>query len=286
MTETCYTKLCITNQYYLFGLKYQKGTLSKMNTILPSYFVFSRANSLYQRPIAKELTIKTANLIILALVIICLITFIWAARHGKDHPILSFTPIVTALLLIVMAPILIVRSERYTLQRQDYSTWGFKMPQTNLLVLPAKLTNLGTDFRNGKTAMAVTSNLVDPFEKVKRAKYALYVNANCTEVSPDKTDSDNMLLANAYCLGTMDHGKFKPEKSEIGATFANYQKYIKQHHLENHFKQKMIFINSNKYLTNDYQDSLVLIGDNDYILHLSGTKKIIAKTDSNKIVAN
>lgn len=257
-----------------------------MKTILPDYFTFSQANSLYQRPIAKELTIKTANLIILALVIICIVTFIWAARHGKEHPILSFTPIVAALLLIVMTPILIGRSEKYTLQRQDYNTWGFKMPQTNLLVLPAKLANLGTDFRNGKTAMAVTSNLVNPFERVKRTKYALYVNTNCTEVSPDKIDSDNMLLANAYCLGTMDYGKFEPEKSEIGTTFANYQKYIKQHHLENHFKQQMIFVNSNKYLTNDYQSSLVLIGDKNYTLHLSGTKKIIAKTDSNKIIAN
>ena len=164
-----------------------------METTLPYYVTFSRANSLYQRPIAKGLTIKTANLIILALVIICFVIFIWAARHGKKQPILSFTPIVAALLLIVVAPILIGRSEQYTLQRQDYSTWGFKMPQTNLVILPEKLTNLGTDFRNGKTAMAVTSNLVDPTKKVKRAKYALYVNTNCTEVSPDKTDSDKML---------------------------------------------------------------------------------------------
>lgn len=257
-----------------------------MKTILPDYFTFSQANSLYQRPIAKGLTIKTANLIILALVIICIVTFIWAARHGKEHPILSFTPIVTALLLIVIAPILIGRSEKYTLQRQDYSTWGFKMPQTNLLVLPAKLANLGTDFRNGKTAMAVTSNLVDPFEKVKRAKYALYVNPQYANLESAAIAAPNTILANAYCLGTMDHGKFKPEKSEIGTTFANYQKYIKQHHLENHFKQQMIFVNSNKYLTNDYQSSLVLIGDKNYTLHLSGAKKIITKTDSNKIIAN
>lgn len=141
-----------------------------MKTILPYYVTFSRATSLYPKPIAKGLTIKTANLIILALVIICFVAFIWAAHHGKEHPVLSFTPIVTVLLLIVMAPILIGRSEQYTLQRQDYSTWGFKMPQTNLLILPAKLTKLGTDFRNGKTVMAVTSNLVDPTKKVKRAK--------------------------------------------------------------------------------------------------------------------
>lgn len=257
-----------------------------MKTSLPYYVTFSRATSLYPKPIAKGLTIKTANLIILALVIICFVTFIWAAHHGKEHPILSFTPIVTTLLLIVMAPILIGRSEQYTLQRQDYSTWGFKMPQTNLLILPAKLTNLGTDFRNGKTVMAVTSNLVDPTKKVKRAKYALYVNPQYANLESAATVTPNIILANAYYLGTMDHGKFKPEKSEMGHTFAHYQKYIKQRHLENHFKNQMIFINSNNYLTNDYQSSLILIGDNDYTLHLSGTKKVIAKTDSTKIVTN
>lgn len=257
-----------------------------MKTSLPYYVTFSQANSLYQKPIAKGLTIKTANLIILALVIICFVTFIWAAHHGKKHPILSFTPIVTVLLLIVMAPILIGRSEKYTLQRQDYSTWGFKMPQTNLLILPAKLTNLGTDFRNGKTVMAVTSNLVDPNKKVKRAKYALYVNPKYANLESAAITAPDTILANAYYLGMMDHGKFKPAKSEIGHVFANYQKYIMQHHLENHFKQQMIFIDSNKYLTNDYQSSLVLIGDKNYTLHLSGTKKIIAKTDSSKIVAN
>ena len=257
-----------------------------MKTILPYYFTFSQANSLYQRPIAKGLTIKTANLIILALAIICFVTLIWAARHGKKHPILNFTPIVIALLLIVMTPILIGRSRQYTLQRQDYSTWGFKMPQTNLIILPAKLTNLGTDFRNGKTAMAVTSNLVDPNKKVKRAKYALYVNPKYTNFESAATVAPNIILANAYYLGTMDHGNFKPAKSETGHAFAKYQKYIKQHHLENHFKQQMIFIDSNKYLTNNYQASLILIGDKNYTLHLSGTKKIIAKTDSSKIVAN
>ena len=257
-----------------------------MKTTLPYYFTFSRANSLYQRPITKGLTIKTANLIILALVIICLVTFIWAARHGKKHPILNFIQIGAALLLIVMTPILIGRSDKYTLQRQDYSTWGFKMPQTNLLVLPAKLTNLGTDFRNEKTAMAVTSNLVDPTKKVKRAKYALYVNPQYADFESAATVAPNIILANAYYLGMMDHGNFKPANSQIGHAFANYQKHVIQHHLENHFKQQTIFINSNKYLINDYQSSLVLIGDKNYTLHLSGAKKIIAKIDSNKIVAN
>lgn len=257
-----------------------------MKTILPYDVTFSRANSLYQRPLAKGLTIKTANLIILALVIICFVTFIWAARHGKQHPILSFTPLAIALLLIVMAPMLIGRSEQYTLQRQDYSTSGFKMPQTNLIILPAKLTNLGTDFRNGKTAMAVTNNLVDPNKEVKRAKYALYVNPKYANFESAATIAPNTILANAYYLGMMDHGNFKPAKSEMGHAFAKYQKYIIQHHLENHFKKQIIFINSNKYLTNNDQASLVLIGDKNYTLHLSGTKKIITKTDSNKVVAN
>lgn len=263
-----------------------------MNTILPSYFVFSRANSIYQKPLTNRWDSDILIIILYCMVIVLILGILcWDCFSKKSSTLTRFLVIFFIVEIIVIVPSLI-NLDKCAKQKQDYNTWGFKVTNTNFIALPAKPTpartrsfgNLGVNPCNNITA--VTKNQVDPFKKVKRTKYELYVNANCTEVSPDKTDSDSMLLANAYCLGTMDHGKFKPEKSEIGATFANYQKYIKQHHLENHFKQKMIFINSNKYLTNDYQASLVLIGDNDYALHLSGTKKMIAKTDSNKIVAN
>ena len=263
-----------------------------MKTILPSYFVFSRANSIYQKPLTNNWNSDIIAIILYGMIVILILAILyWDYFNKKPSTLTRFLVIFLIVEIIIVVPSLI-NSDKCAKQKQDYNTWGFKVANTNFIALPAKPTSVRTrPFGNPGVSpcnniTAVAKNQVDPFKKVKRAKYALYVNTNCTEVSPDKTDSDNMLLANAYCLGTMDHGNFKPEKSEIGATFANYQKYIMEHHLENHFKQRMIFINSNKYLTNDYQASLVLIGDKNYTLHLAGTKKIIAKTDSNKIVAN
>ena len=255
-----------------------------MKTILPTYFIFSQDNSLYQRPLVKNITFKTIVLIVFvfALALFCWIIF------RKKHPVLDLTPLILFISAIGLVFVCSIRSDKYDMQTQDYNTWGFKVANTNLIALPTKLSPMGSYSAGNHRIkmMGITHNHVDQSEKVKRTKFALYVNTNFNKIDPDKIDTKNTLLANADYLGTVTSGKFKPAKSRIGIIFANYQKYIMQHHLADHFKNKLVFVSDNKYLADTYEPSFILIGDNDYTLHLTGTKKVTAKTGNSKIVTN
>ena len=265
-----------------------------MKTILPSYFVFSKANSLYQEPAPVPNVITDHEpVIILAIIIVVIALGLICNKYElalEKHKIVKFLIASIVIVLTCFAVNIFDSSPKGNTAYQNaiakhYNDHGFKLANTNLLVLPAKLTAASYH----EPVLTNTSKHVAQNEKVKRSQYAIYVNTNCfkLDLKKDKSDSaDNLLLRNSYYLGMMDHGKFKPAHSKIGTIFANYQKYIYQNHLEKHFKKQLSFVNSNKYLTPDYQSSLVLIGDHNYTLHLSGTKKINAKLDTNKIVVN
>lgn len=275
-----------------------------MKTILPSYFVFSRANSLYQEPIAHIIEYKqitTYLIIALAILVLFIILF---NRHLNESPqqqnddkydsktkkllIVIATACVPLITLFFTPP---YSRHLFNVQNQAYNDYGFKMANTNLIVIPTKLAKSDEPFAY---TPAVTSHWVNQTQKNKRAKYALYANPRYAKIkikkdSDDPKDSDNsnyISFNNKYYLGTMDHGKFEPAQSHLSAIFANYQKYIVQNHLENHFKNKMVFAKSKKYLTPKYKPSLVLIGDNDYTLHLTYAKKITDRIDNDKITAN
>lgn len=265
-----------------------------MKTILPSYFIFSKANSLYQEPIPVHNAITDhETVIILATVIIIIALGLIGDKYEQKlakHKIIKFLFVSAVIVLICFAVNLFDSSPKNNTSYQNaiakhYNDHGFKLANTNLIALPAKLT--AASYHD--STLTNTSKHIAQNEKVKRSQYAIYVNTNCFKLDLKKDKSaanDNLLLRNSYYLGMMDHGKFKPAHSKIGTIFANYQKYIYQNHLVKHFKKQLSFVNSNKYLTPDYQPSLVLIGDRNYTLHLSGTKKINSKLDINQIVVN
>lgn len=265
-----------------------------MKTILPTYFVFSKANSLYQepKPVHNFITDHETVIMILILIIIIALGLICDKyeQELERHKIVKFL-IVGAIIILACIDI----NPFYNFPKRNafsqnaitqlYNDHGFKLANTNLIALPAKLT---ADSYHDQSLTNISKRVAQN-KKVKRSQYAIYVNTNCLKLDLKKDKSaadDNLLVKNSYYLGTMDHGKFKPAHSGIGTIFANYQKYIYQNHLEKHFKKQLSFVNSNKYLTPDYQPSLVLIGDHNYTLHLAGTKKINSKLDPNKIVVN
>ena len=270
-----------------------------MKTILPSYFVFSRATSLYQKTIRNVIPGKPIAVGLIIAVTLVILFIAIEKSHLKRHLEINLenaandtTTCMTSLLILIgiMAIIVLIFTPVYSWQRfdeqnQEYNDNGFKVTNTNLLAVPAKLTETQQGLFYG---LSVKNHLVNQTKTTKRNKFALYANVKRAKIKISKnSENDNYLSSKqAHYLGTMDHGKFKPAQTNTGATFANYQKYIVQHHLEQHFKKQMILVKSKKYLTPKYQPSLVLIGDNNYTLHLKQAKLINAKLDNNAIVAN
>lgn len=270
-----------------------------MKTILPSYFVFSRATSLYQKTARKIIPGKPIAVGLIIAVTLVILFIAIEKSHLKRHPEINLenaandtiTYMSSSLILIGIAAIVILlvtfiwSVQRFDEQNQEYNDNGFKVTNTNLLAVPAKLMETQRGLFYG---LSVKNHLVNQTKTTKRNKFALYANIKRTKIKISKnSENDNYLSSKqAHYLGTMDHGKFKPAQTNMGATFANYQKYIVQHHLEPHFKKQMIFVKSKKYLTPKYQPSLVLIGDNNYTLHLKQAKLINAKLDNDAIVAN
>ena len=270
-----------------------------MNTILPSYFVFSRNNSIFQEPIINVIKYRQVIIwIIIAIAVIALFSKLEDRQLKKtpqssvksDKSELLISSLSLGMLIAIIVTIFLVvtppfSNHRYKVQNQAYNDNGFKVAKTNLIAVPVKLEQSDKMFAFDP---AVTSDWVEQTKTIKRNKFALYVNLKYSNIKREKDDETPNYLATKYThyLGKMDHGKFKPAHSNTSATFANYQKYIVQNHLENHFKKQMIFVMSKKYLTPQYKPSLVLIGDDNYTLHLKQAKKINDKLDNSEIVAN
>lgn len=258
-----------------------------MKTMLPSYFIFSRTNSIYQEPTRRIITNRQIFIFAIIFQVLTFSTCLYYLKNNdklnkRTRQIFDYIILLEIAVFVFIAFIPIHTENNYQQQTQDYNNHGFRITNTNLIALPARLTYDKSD------QLIVKALLVDQSKKVKRHKFAIYVNLNFKETGPkpDPLVKNDFFMANATYLGTMDQGKFKPNSNEAGMTFANYQKYIKQHHLEQHFKKHMSFINSRKYCTLDYQPSLVLIGDHNYTLHLKGTKAINKQLANNKIVVN
>ena len=287
MTKKCYNKLCITNQYYLYGLKYQKGKLSKMNTILPSYFVFSRANSIYQEPTRHVIPDQLGFIISISLFVLFFVTSSMLKKKKHTHWILIPTAFLIAF-VVFGCWIYPVSKDKYASQKQEYSSQGFKIANTNLVALPDKYSY----HKCVKPIFVIKNKKVDQAAKVKRDQYAIYVNTNRSDINMVKGNTnkilldDDKLLPGVSYLGMMKQGKFKPANTKTSTIFVAYQKYIVKNHLENYFKKQMSFVKSNEYLTNNYEPSLVLIGDHNYTLHLAQNETIDSKLATGKIVAN
>lgn len=270
-----------------------------MNTILPSYFVFSRNNSIFQEPIINVIKYRQVIVwIIIAIAVIALFSKLEDIHLKKmpqssvksDKSDLIISSLSLGMLIAIIATIFLVvtplfSNHRYKVQNQAYNDNGFKVAKTNLIAVPVKLEQSDKMFAFDP---AVTSDWVEQTKAIKRNKFVLYVNLKYSNIKREKDDGTPNYLATKYAhyLGKMDHGKFKPAQSNTSVTFANYQKYIVQNHLENHFKKQMIFVMSKNYLTPQYKPSLVLIGDDNYTLHLKQAKKINDKLDNSEIVAN
>lgn len=255
--------------------------------MLPSYFIFSRTNSIYQEPTRRIITDRQIFIFAIVFQILAFGTCLYYVKNNdklnkRTRQIFDYIMLLEIAIFVFIDFIPIHTKNNYQQQTQDYNNHGFRITNTNLIALPAKLTYDKSD------QLIVKALLVNQSKKVKLHKFAVYVNLDFKETGPkpDPLVENDFFMANATYLGTMDHDNFKPNSNETGMTFANYQKYIKQHHLEQHFKKHMSFINSHEYLTPDYQPSLVLIGDHHYTLHLKGTKAINKQLANNKIVVN
>lgn len=70
-----------------------------------------------------------------------------------------------------------------------------------------------------------------------------------------------------HYIGSMNHGKFKPNNTQFAAIFYKYTQYIKQNHLDNKFKKCAYFEYDARYMTNDHKPQIVLTNHKDTVLH-------------------
>lgn len=258
-----------------------------MNTILPSYFVFSRANSLYQEPTRYVISDQLGLIISISLFALFFVTGWMLKKKRHTHWFLIPTAFLLAF-AVFGCWIYPVSKDKYANQKQEYSSQGFKIANTNLVALPDKYS-----YHNYvKPIFVIKNKKVDQASKIKRDQYAIYVNTNRADINIKKGNTneilldDDKLLPGVFYLGMMKQGKFEPANTKTSKIFVAYQKYIVKNHVEDHFKKQMSFVKSNEYLTSNYEPSLVLIGDNNYTLHLAQNDTIANKLATGKIVAN
>lgn len=259
-----------------------------MNTLLPPTFIFNRANSLYPKTIKQPFSYNNINdlekIIFATIFILAIMDIVHQLEdyYVKKHPdrldpydngniVTGFLDFIEIALVFVNLAILIIwpswSTSHYNNQVNNYNTAGFKITNTNLIALSEKNDSIND-----------IKDKIEPNKNVKQNHYEVYVN-------PDKQKPVAHNYLDVY-LGKMTNGKFKPNNNQLGRTFAAYQQYIKKHHLENHFKKKMLLIDSDKYATIDQSIAYVLVGDDDYTLHFKNAKPINQKTIDNNITAN
>lgn len=259
-----------------------------MNTLLPPTFVFSKANSLYPKTIKSPISYTNIHDFEKILFYTAIVLAIMAMAdkfqnyYVKKYPdrldpydnsniVTGTLEFIKTIALLSTFAILVIWPSWSTFNYNNkviaYNTDGFKITNTNLIAMNEK--------NNGINDI---KNKIEPNKNVKQNHYEIYVNPE-----RQKTVAHNYL--DTY-LGKMTNGKFKPNNNQLGRIFAAYQRYIKSHHLEKHFKKQMLFIDSDKYATTDQSIAYVLVGDNDYTLHFKNAKPINQKTIDNNITAN
>lgn len=259
-----------------------------MNTLLPPTFIFNKANSLYPKTIKQPINYTNIHdfekILFYTVIVLAIMTIVHQLQdyYVKKHPdrldpyndsniVTRFLDFIQAIATVAIIAILLVwpicSTAHYNHQVINYNLAGFKITNTNLIALSEK-----NDGINGMTYK------LEPNKNVKQNHYEIYVN-------PERQKPVAHNYLDAY-LGKMTNGKFKPNNSQLGRTFAAYQRYIKSHHLEKHFKKQMLFVDSDKYATPDQSIAFVLVGDNDYTLHFKNAKPIDQKIIDNNITAN
>lgn len=259
-----------------------------MNTLLPPTFIFNKANSLYPKTIKQPFSYNNIhdleNIIFSTIFIWAIMAIIYQIKdyYVKKHPdrldpyddeniVTGFLDFIEIALVFVNLAILIIwptwSTSHYNHQVMNYNLAGFKITNTNLIALSEKNDDIND-----------ITHKIEPNKNVKQNHYEVYVN-------PDRQKPVAHNYLDIY-LGKMTNGKFKPNNNQLGRTFAAYQRYIKEHHLEKHFKKQMLFVDSDKYATIDQSIAFVLVGDHGYTLHFKNAKPIDKKTIDNNITAN
>lgn len=259
-----------------------------MNTLLPPTFIFNKANSLYPKTIKQPISYNNINdlekILFYTVIVLAIIAIIHQLQdyYVKKHPdrldpyndsniVTGFLDVIQSIATVAIFIILIIwpmlSKFRYNNQAIAYNNYGFKITNTNLIAMS----------ENNDNVVDINPR-IEPNKSIKQNHYKVYVN-------PDKQKPTAHNYLDIY-LGKMANGKFKPNNNQLGRTFAAYQRYIKEHHLENHFKKQMLFVDSDKYATIDQSIAFVLVGDHGYTLHFKNAKPINQKTIDNNITAN
>ena len=179
-----------------------------------------------------------------------------------------------------------LNSKNYMMNVEKYNTTGFKINNTNLISAPYEISTKSTKHEN-------THNL-NPAKNYHKDNYYVYVdlanskpkginNDYLTCKTPINTQTMKFLQAknnsnhkmDIYYLGQMKNGNFIPnyENIKVVHAFMDYQKYIKAHQLESRFKHHFSFELSYKYLADNENPTLMVVGDNGFTLHYKNAKE-------------
>ena len=178
-----------------------------------------------------------------------------------------------------------LNSKNYMTNVEKYNTTGFKINNTNLIAAPYKISTKLTKYENThnldpvkdyhKDNYYVYVDLANPRPKgiaTKQITYKTAINTRTMKSSQNENNSNRKM--NIYYLGQMKNGSFVPNYENIKVThaFMGYQKYIKVHQLESKFKQHFSFKLSYKYLADNENPTLIVVGDNGFNLHYKNAK--------------
>lgn len=166
----------------------------------------------------------------------------------------------------------------------DYNISGFKITNTNLMAL--RYASNPNDHEDDKTLNPVRNyhknnyyvyvDLANPRPKGINNDYLTCktpINTQTMKSSQTKNNSNRKM--DIYYLGQMKNGNFIPNYKNISVVhaFMDYQKYIKAHQLESRFKHRFSFELSYKYLADDENPTLMVVGDNGFTLHYKNAKE-------------
>ena len=177
-------------------------------------------------------------------------------------------------------------SKNYTMNVAKYNTSGFKIINTNLMAAPYEISTKPTKHENAHN--------LNPAKNYHKDNYYVYVdlvnskpkginndyltcktpiNTQTMKFSQAKNNSNHKM--DIYYLGQMKNGNFIPnyENIKVVHAFMDYQKYIKAHQLESRFKHHFSFELSYKYLADNENPTLMVVGDNGFTLHYKNAKE-------------
>lgn len=263
-----------------------------MNTILPKFINFNSNNAFYNSSNWKPAPDPIYMIIFVILVIVGIIIGIIGWRRYtkaksqdiKDDISTNLWGIEIAIVFASICLLICYVGDNVNNSsiKDDYTSGGFKIAQTNLMASPYKILSK----EDHKT--------LKPNKNYHKSDYYVYVdliNAKPTGIDSDYVINQMSIVhdrLNSYTyaendddksiilLGHMKNGTFIPnyKNKKIVHTFMNYVNYIKKHKLESKFKHHFSFEVSDVYFTKDHEPVLVMIGDNKLTLHYKNNKAV------------